>query len=240
MTNEKAVTRPGRVFRKAMKVLLFGAAFVVVVLIAAHFIWKYSGSGQWKPELDKNGIKVYSMKVSGSTLKQLKGVTRIRATMNGIAAAMTSTTTEGCRKFDPDCTAGEILEPWNSKDLYYVQYYRMNLKSPFSPRDLVLKTQLFQDPKSKAVSVHVTSLADRLPRDPCCLRVTHVNNSWRYTPLENGMIEVEFRGDYDFGFPYPLFNRLMPGGVYELLSHVEKIVNDKEYRRAEIAFVKEP
>jgi hypothetical protein len=240
MTKESTITKSRRVLRKVIKALSFGIALVIAVLIVAHFAWKYSGSSKWELELDKNGIKVYSLKSPGSTLKQVKGVTQIKTRLNRIVAAMTNSSTEGCRKWDANCTAGEVLEPWNPETLRMIQYFRSDFPRPFSPRDLVLKTQVSQDPQSKVVLVQVTALSDRLPPNPCCLRVTHVNNTWQYTPLENGEIEVEFVGDYDFGIPYFMFNRLVPQNLYDLLSQVGKIFNDEEYQRAEFAFLKEP
>jgi hypothetical protein len=239
MTNENTSTRPV-LLRKLIKIFIFLIAICIAVPVVAHYSWKYSGSNQWTLELEKNGIKVYSLKAPGSVVKEFKGVTQVNTTLSRIAAVMTSSTTAGCRKFDPGCTAGEILEQWSAKDLSWVQYYRTTFVPPYGPRDFVLKTQISQDSQSKAVTVHVTSLPGLLPPNACCFRVQHVNNTWRYTPLENGKIEVEFHADFDLGTPYYKFNRQTPKNVYFLLSRLEKVFNAEENRKAEFAFIKEP
>jgi hypothetical protein len=236
MTKNSPTSRWRKVLNKVVKVFSIGIALVLMALLVAHFVWKYSGSGEWKLELEKNGIKVYSMKRPGSTLIQVKGTTRVRTKLNNIVTAMMDSSPESCKKYDSDCDAREVLE---QDSTHFVQYFRLNVKPPFTPRDLVLKTQMSQDPRNKAVFVQVTALADRVPPNACCLRVKHMNNTWLYTPVENGEIEVQFTGDYDFGIPYILFNHFVPGNLYGLLSEVEKIFNGEKYH-PEYAFVQEP
>jgi hypothetical protein len=240
MTKDSTTTRPRKVLRKVVRILSFGSGLLVAILFVAHFAWKYSGSNQWELELDKDGIKIYSLKVPGSTLKRFKGVTRIKSTLNRVVATMSDSSTEGCREFDPTCTAGQILEPWNTESLYFVRYFRLDFPRPFSPRDLVVRTQFSQDPRNKAVLVQVSALVGEVPLNPCCVRITHLYNNWRYTPLDNGEIEVEFSGDYDFGIPYVMFNRLVPGALYGLLSSLEGVFNEEKHQHTEFAFVKKP
>jgi hypothetical protein len=236
---ENTTTRSGKLLRMAIGVLLAVIVLSITIPLARNLLWKYSGSGKWELELDKNGIKVYSSKSPGSNLKQFKGVIQIHSNLNRIVAVMMDTSTDGCRKFDPGCTVGEIVEPWNPKDLYWIQYYRSAFVPPYAPRDFVLKTQFSQDPQSKAVMVRVTALPDMLPANSCCLRIRHINNTWRYTPLGDGKVEVEFLGDYDLGTPYYEFNRRTANNIYRLFSHLEKIFN-AEQNPAQYAFIKEP
>jgi hypothetical protein len=237
---ENTTTRSRTVLNTVVKILSFGIAVVLVILVVAHFAWKYSGSNKWELALDKDGVKVYALKSPGSALKQFKAVTRIRTKLNSVVAAMTDTSSEACSEFVPGCTSGEILEPLTSQSQYFIQSYRVDFPRPFSPRDLVIKTQFSQDLQSKAVFVQCTALPDRLPRNACCFRVTNMHNSWRYTPLENGELEVEFLGNYDIGIPYPMFNRVIPGALHDLLLHLEGFFNKDKYQHTEFAFAQQP
>jgi hypothetical protein len=239
MTKENTITPPKRTLRKVVKVLSYGTALVLAIAVAGHFAWKYSGSNKWELVMDKNGVKVYGLKSPGSTLKQFRAVTRIKTTLNRVVSAMTDTSTEACQEFVPGCTSGEILEPWSPQSQYYVQSYRVNFPPPFSPRDLVIKTEFSQDLKSKSMLVKCTALPDRLPPNACCFRVTNMHNSWRYTPVENGEVEVEFMANYDAGIPYLMFNRAGPYSLPRLLPRLEAFFNKEKYQHAEYAFVKE-
>ena len=164
----------------------------------------------------------------------------MKTTLNRVVAAMMDTSSEACQEFAPGCTSGKVLEPWNSQSQYFIQSYRVVLPAPFSPRDLVIKSQFSQDLQSKAVLVKCTALPDMLPPNACCVRVKHMHNSWRYTPLENGEIEVEFLGDYDPTIPYFMFNQVVPGALEGLLGHMESFFNKEKYQQADFAFVREP
>ena len=63
----------GRVLPKVLKVLSFGSALVLAILLVAHFAWKYSGSNKWELEINKNGVQVYALKSPGFTLKTIQG-----------------------------------------------------------------------------------------------------------------------------------------------------------------------
>jgi ribosome-associated toxin RatA of RatAB toxin-antitoxin module len=240
MTTKNTITQPKRLLRKAVKVLSFGSVLVIAVLVVAHFAWKYSGSNKWELVLEQNGVKVYALKSPGSTLKRFKAVARINTTLNRVVAAMTDTSTEACAAFVPGCTSGEISEPWNTHSLYYIQAYHVDFPFPFSDRDFVIKTQFSQDLRNKAVLVQCTALPDKLPQNVHSFQVTDMHNSWQFTPLENGEIEVEFLANYDLGMPYFMFNNAVPGTLSDLLPRLEGLFNKDKYQHAEFAFVKEP
>ncbi|HEV3040320.1 MAG TPA: hypothetical protein VHA33_21330 [Candidatus Angelobacter sp.] len=240
MTKENTTARPRRIFRKLAKIAAFGSALIVVMLVIAHFAWKYSGSKKWEFVGEKDGVKVYSLKSPGATRKQFKAVTRIKTTLNRVVAAMRDTSAEACSDWVPGCMSGEVLEQWNPQSQYYVQFFRVEFPHPFSPRDLVVKTQFLQDPQSKAMLVKITALPDKVPQDSCCFRITEMHNSWQYTPLENGEIEVEFLGNYDAGIPYFMYNLGVPQALYDLLSRLEGLINKEKYQHAEFAFVRQP
>jgi hypothetical protein len=124
------MTQPRRVLRTIGKFLAYGAALVVVVLAIAHFAWKYSGSNEWELWRDKKGVAVYTLKAPGATRLQFKVVTRIKARLDSIVAAMTDTSTDGCKSMMPGCTSGRIFKTFDSRDFQYIQAYRIDRPRP--------------------------------------------------------------------------------------------------------------
>ncbi len=233
------MTQPRRIFRKLVKFLAYGSAVVVVALAVAHFAWKYSGSNQWELWRDKKGVAVYTLKAPGSTRLQFKVVTRINTTLDRVVAAMTDTTTDGCQAMIRGCTSGRIFKTFDPRGLHYIQAYRIDIGPPFSPRDLVLKTQVSRDPRTKALLVDVTSVPELIASDGCCVRMTELKNRWRFTPLENGTIELEFTQNDDPVVPYPLYNRLVRNGHTWMRRNMERVFNREKYQHAEFAFLRE-
>ena len=234
------MTQPRRTSRKVEKALLFGSALVLAILVVAHFAWKYSGSNKWELIQEKNGVKVYALKVPGATREQFKAVGRIKTTLNQVVATMTDTSADACKQFVPGCVGGQILKPWDSQSLNVIQAFRVDLpRTPFSSREYVIKTQFSRDPQSKWLMVECTALPGVIPPNACCVRVTDMHNSWRFTPLENGELELEFLQNADIGAPYWLYNRITRASLSRLPAHAERVFNKEKYAHAEFAWLKE-
>jgi hypothetical protein len=215
--------------RTAMKIvgktMLWGGVLAAALLTIAHLTWKYSGSGQWRLIRESNGVKVYAMKSPGDTLEKFRAVGQIRVTTKQVELAMRDTSSEACADFVPGCNSGEILEAWTPQSQYYVQYYRVEFPRPFAPRDLVLKTAFSLEPDGKTLQVQCTSQPGRRSEDAGYVRVDKMRNTWRFTPIENGKVEVEFVADYDMKVPYFLFNHEIPAALCSLLPHLQEVLN---------------
>jgi hypothetical protein len=229
---------------KIAKFVSLGALALVVILSVApfaskaHFARKYSGSNQWELEIDKDGVKVYSLKSPDSPLNKFKAVTRIKTTLSRAVASMLDPDLENCVDWNELCVIVQSVEPWNPQGQYLINYYRSNNPPPLPPRDQVLKIQVTQDAKSKAVLIEVTALPDRLPKNDCCFRVTHMRNSWRYTPVENGEIEIEHQQDADRGYPYDKVNQRTPDNLYRTFRRLPELLNKEKYHHASFDFIK--
>jgi len=235
-TNDKASVARPRI--KIATFVALGALTLVAILSIAHLAWKYSGSNQWELEIDRGGVKVYSLKSPGSSLKQFKMVTRIKSTLNHAVASLTDKDFENCKDWISSCVSFQSVVPWNPQGQYLINFVRVNYPSPFSPREILTKAQFTQDPKSNVVLVEVTALPDMLPKNDCCYRVPHLHNSWRFTPLENGEIEVEYIQDKDDGLPYIRYNKNLPKALYYLGMALPRFFNKEKYQHLSFDFIK--
>lgn len=239
VTSENPVVPTRSRLRKVLRVLAVGGLVGILVLVTAHFAWTYSGSNEWKQEIDRNGIKVYSRKTPGAPLKDVKAVRRLKTRLMVAMAAMTEEGVENCSDWLPGCESARNVVPYDprtvaSTDLYVVRYPR-----PYSPREYLIKTQISQDPKSKSVLMVLTAVPDLIPRNECCYRVEDMDNRWRFTPVENGELEVEFLMHMNQGLPYMLVNRIAPQIAYGLLDDLPKHFGKKQYQTVKLDFIKE-
>ena len=245
-----------RVFRKVLKFLGGAIVLVAAVLTVAHFAWKYSGSNQWElwrdtnvtPAYDKTGkplqgVAIYTLKKPGATRLQIKAVTRFHGTMDRVVAVLSDTSTEGCNNFLTGCTSEKIFKPFDEQSLNFVQEFRVDTSKYVSwMKDIlcVNKVQFTRDPRTKTVVVSVEGVPELTPHDPCCIRLTDLHAVWRFTPLENGMIELVYTRNDDPHIPYWIYNRIMPTGHIRMGRNVERAVNKEKYRNAQFAFLREP
>jgi hypothetical protein len=221
------------------KILTIGGALVLTILVAAHFTWKYSGSGQWEPVINKNGVMIYTLKAPGQVIQRVRGVTHVKTTLNAAVDSMVQTSTKDCGSWFPSCTSLDAVQPWNPRDLTYIQLYRLKGQPPFSAREIVIKARVTQHPLTKSVLIEFMGMPDDIPVNSCCFRVSHMHNSWRFTPLENGQVEVENRMNVDMGLPYVMFNRFAPRALYRLLSKMQPFLDDDRWQHARYDLIKE-
>jgi len=253
METENAIARPGKWVRSLFKVnknaaakprtwvrrLVNVVARVSLVLVAlftvTRVVWRFSGSNQWELVRDQNGVKVYTLKSPGSDLIQAKGLTQVRSTMGGLVKFMMDPATcadAGC--YEPRTI--ERVDDW----LEYGSF-RFDLPFPFQTREFVVRSQIHQDPRTKEVLLVFAAAPDKAPPNNCCFRVTEMNNTWRFTPLENGQIEVEFvLNSHAGGFaPDLLLNMQRPKFVIGVLSKLQDSLDRKKYKDAKLDFIKE-
>jgi hypothetical protein len=236
MTKESSATPTRSRLRKVLRVLAYGCLLGVVVLVTVHFAWKYSGSNQWKKEIDKNGIQVYSRKTPGSVLEDIKATRRVKTRLTVAMATFMET---DCAEFMPGCISSRDIVPWSSRDLSATGLFVVRYPFPFSPREYLLKTSVTQDATTKAALMEVTARPDLVPRNKCCFRIEDMDNRWLFTPVGNGELEVEFSMHMDQGLPYPLVNWVSPRMTYKMFEALPEQFDNDKFQNAKLDYIKE-
>jgi hypothetical protein len=236
-TNESSIgPRKGSRLLRALK---WGGALslvAIVFLFSWYSIWKSSGSGQWEFNRGGEGVVVHTMKVPGDPLVKVKGVGRLQSSLAGIFKLMRDA--ESC--MDAGCYDASIFK---TVDYPHVVYYKFTypLFFPFKDREYVVVSEFTQDPETKELRVDYLAVPDALPPDDCCVRITHMHNKWRFTPLDNGEIETEFELDTSSGgfFPDLIISLGAPGLVHWAIQDFQRILDQDRYRNAPAEYVLE-
>lgn len=237
METSNSVTQPQKnKFKKVLKYLLFGTSSLIAILFLLNWIWMMSGSNQWKLEREKDGVKVYTLKSPGSRFIKVKAIGRIRSTLAGIVRLAIEPSCE-----DVGCYDQRLIARIDSLPGYYYYTFRFDLPFPFATREFVILTTFSQNPQSKEIFIDIIATPNKIPPDECCVRVAQMHNTWRFTPLENGEVDVEFVADTDpgGGVPYFLTNLGAPSGSYDILIRLQEILNKEKYQNAKIDYVQE-
>lgn len=227
-------TRIRRFFRIVLKLLAGIVLLSVVAAVIAHLAWKYSGTG--KPELviDRNGVKVYTIKTSGDTLLKVMATRRVDTTMDQAVAAMIDDTVENCHDWNPNCFGSKAVKPWDPKTFSYVQLWTQSTRSPFKTREYLLGVKVTQNPSDKSATVQFHEIPDLLPENDCCVRVQYMRNRWIFKPLDAKGLEANLLLDMDIGIPYFLFNSRSPEGVYGTFEDLPRLFNSPRYDNAKL------
>jgi len=233
MENNSSITKPKKTVRKF---LLYGLLSITVILFISHWVWKSSGSSEWEFIREVDGVIVYSMKTPGSLIKKYKVTGRFKSTLSGIMKLMRDP--DSCN--DVGCNESYIID---KKDYpRFVHYtFRYDMPEPFKPREFVVLSEFHQDPESKEIYVDYNAAVDKLPPNECCVRVTHMHNIWKFKPLGNGEVEVEFIMDNHPGgmMPYFLVNAEFTDTMHLEIPALQEILYKEEYKNAKVDYVKE-
>jgi hypothetical protein len=229
--------------RRALRLAGYGVAGLLVAYYAGSIAWKMSGSNQWELEFERDGVKVYSLKAPGSENKQFRAVTVGNYSLNQLVGGLIENSTpQNCRDNIPGCLAMQVVTPWSAKTMSDTVMWRLGLPGPFAPREMILRSQVIQDPASKAVTVNVLAAPNALPRTPGTVRVTHLQNRWVYTPAGNGRVQVEFLQDIDMGgmFPAMLLNLGGAEQTYQFIhDQLPKLLDSDRLRAIRYDFIQE-
>lgn len=234
MESEVKVKSRTRLVRVLRGLLVVGVSLIMLAVLA-HLTWKYSGSNRWELFLDRRGVQVYSLKAPGAELVQVKGVVRVRSTLSAIMALMQDN--EMCANIG--CHGAMSIERVDAQLEYAAFRYRP--PRPFRTREFVIRQHVFQHPKTKQVFLEYAAAPEKLPPDDCCFRVTQMKNTWVFTPLDDGMIEIVYEVNMSEGgfLPYPILNRVRPRAVYFVLTRMQRWLDNDKYRNAKYAFIEE-
>lgn len=221
-------------------------AVIVTLVTLANWIWIMSGSNQWKLAMDKDGTQVYTLKSPGSESLKVQGVRVFRGmTLSNQIASLVDESIQNqrdCAKWVTGCLGYRIIKNFDNRSLSNITLWTVAMFPPFKPREMLLQGQIHQDPDTKVVRLENIAVPNKLPPDDCCVRMNHMDNIWRYTPLPDGSTQVIVVYDLSLGgtFPAILENLHAPQLVFELLSRdIPALLGQQKYRDAHLAFLDE-
>lgn len=235
MESQTPERKRGRLLKRIAIVLLRVTVTVIVLLAVARFAWRFSGSNQWELVREGKGAKVYALKQPGADLLQLKGTVQVRSTLAGVVSWLQDPST--CA--DIGCKDVRIVEKVSDQINYSA--FRYDVPPPFRSREFVLRQHVHQIPETREVWAEFAAVPDKIPHNSCCLRVTHLLNTWKLTPLDGGIVDVEYTINMNEGgfVPDLLLNMERTKYLFWQLKKMQKYVEQEKYQRATFDFIVE-
>lgn len=212
------------------------AGVLAALALVAHVLWVQSGSDQWTLVSDKDGIRVWSMKPPGYTLKKYKLEMHSTSHLSDAVFYMSDLNTG----YDVGASDIRRIEQVMD-DPVFLAYdtYKLDLK-PFGKLDVVIVNHYAQDPRTGVVRMNVHAASNRIPADPGVPRVTQLSNRFTFTPAKDGGVDIQLISEMDLGLPYMLQNAVMPGVVHEEFGKMREMFKKERYRLGKPAFIVDP
>ena len=236
MENSSSTTKQKTKSRKFLIYGIYPLIGLILISVVSHAVWKSSGNNEWELQRDEEGVRIFTKKIPGDPLLKVRGIGKIRSKMAGIFKLMRDA--QSC--VDAGCYDASVLETENYP---HIVYYKLTypLFFPFQDREYIVVSEFTQHPVTKEINVDYVATPDKVPPTDCCVRITHMDNKWRFTPLDNGEVEVEFELDTSSGgfFPDVVISMGAPGLVHWAILDFQRILDKEKYRNAKAEYVEE-
>ena len=192
---------------------------------------------KWDLVKDEKGVKVYLRKVKGIDFKEFKGVITIKSSLASLVALVSDV--EASPGWLANCSKSEVLKRLSPQETYV--YSLSKAPWPVQNRDAIVHHVISQDKDTRVVTVKQTGKPDYIEKKKRTARVKKADGFWRFTPLENGQVEVVYQVLSDPGGDLPawLVNSSLASQPYQTLLKMEKEVQREKYRNAVLAFILE-
>lgn len=174
----------------------------------------------WELKKDKDGIKVYTRDVEGSSFKEFKGVTVIdNVTITQVLDVIFDV--KNYDKLFPDLSGQKVIE---QKGKYHnIHYSVLHTPWPVSDRDDVneMDTKISDDGNSAFVSVNVRKgLVDEKKG---LVRISEGKGFWKLTKEGNGVkVVYQYHGNPGGSIPAWLANSFVVSHPFETLENLHK------------------
>lgn len=190
----------------------------------------------WELRKEKNGIKVYTRKTLKSKIKEVRMEFQIESPLSTIIALLNDT--EAYKDWIYRFKESIILTQINDLDCIY--YGAVDFPWPLADRDLVATSVTRQDPVTKVVTVTTTAISDyEYEAKEDMVRITNHENTWRFEPVGNGLVNVEYELHSDPGGSIPnwAINMALDQGSTSSMETFIKILQTEPYRSNRLPFI---
>jgi hypothetical protein len=186
---------------------------------------------EWEIVYEADNLRVQRRDYAGSELDEIKGVVRVKATLNAVMALLKDA--QFNREWVYRSGGASILQ-----DVGYAQAYVYGVVDapyPMSDRDTVVRFDYHQDQETKEINVTMTNLPEFIPEKAELVRVPRMGGFWHLKPEKDGWVKVTYQvyGDPGGWIPVWLANRAAVMSVQETLRNMISAVSRYEGARSE-------
>lgn len=187
---------------------------------------------EWKLNTHKDGIKVFTSLPDTSPFKAVKTIGNVETTMSQLAMVLMDVS--NTEDWVYGAKNPKLLKQFTPTDLIY--YAEAALPWPMSNRDFIIRITMTQDPTSKVVTMVTENMPKYVPEKKGIVRIQRSSGIWKLTPVEKGLIKVEYTLQVDPGglIPAWLVNLFASTGPYQSLKALRNEVKLAKYQHVKL------
>jgi hypothetical protein len=214
---------------------LYFRRILTLGLVATVLVTAPAQAGEWELVYAAENLRIERRDYAGSELDEIKGIVRVRATLNAVMALLKDA--QFNREWVYRSGGASILQDSGYPQAYV--YGVVDAPFPMSDRDTVVRFDYQQDPVTKEITIAITNFPDFIPAKAEFIRVPRIGGYWHLKPEPDGWVEVCYQvyGDPGGWIPVWMANKAAVVSVQETLRNMSAAVVRYESARSE--FVEE-
>ena len=208
----------------------------IIIFLSFYFhIIPVSGQSEWKLIKEDTGIKVFSKTVPDSKIKAIKAELILKASASQLVALLLDVNTATEWVFHTKSCV--LIRKISDSELYY--YSEVSLPWPLENRDFVAHIKVFQDPKTKVVTVDAPAVPGWMAAKNGIVRISHSVGLWIITPIDKEKIKLEYSLQVDPGGVIPAWvvNTFAAQGPIESFKKMRVQLKLPQYKNASLPFI---
>lgn len=193
-------------------------------------------ANSWQAAFEAQDLVVQRRDYQGSELAEIKGMTRVKASLNALMALLKDAPFN--RHWVYRSGGARILQESGYSQAFV--YGIVDSPWPMLDRDTVVRFDYEQQAKTKAITIAITNFPEFIPLEDGLVRVPKFGGYWKLQPEEGGWVGVTYQvyGDPGGWIPAWVANKAALRSVIKTLQNMQWAVS--RYENATSAFVAEP
>ena len=187
-----------------------------------------AGADDWqlRREDSARNIRVYLRDRAGSPYDEVYAATRLPASVRQVEAVLGDF--QAMPEWAPHLIAARLLRQQGNQAWIHVRYH---LPYPFRQRDVVIRSRRSENEEG-VVNIHSEAVPGQVAASANSIRLQHLQNTWRITPLPGEEVKIEFWATAEPGglVPAVLFNYNLAEDSLQSLRQLRRMLQRPKYQ----------
>ncbi len=187
----------------------------------------------WNLHKDYDGIEVYTRKIDGFDIKDVRIRTKLQTSMQELIAALEDFgLQDSWVKNTNESRKIEQITP-----THYFFYIGTDFPFPAKDRDAVIEYKRSLDAENNNVFIEYKAHPDRMPKASDYIRMPSLDATYTLTPLEQGWIDVDYfiRADIGGSIPNWIINLAISKGPKDTMVALKKVLASGQYAGTQVS-----
>lgn len=189
----------------------------------------------WTLEKDKNGIQVYSRRLSKSKLKEVKVTCELNATMPQLVAFISDI--DHYKDAVYRVAEAYLVKRMSDREFYY--YSETEMIWPVLNRGLAIRMEFDMNHATRTLRIRGSNAPELAPPKKGVVRIPHWHSLWTVQEINDKRLRIDYTFAVDPGGELPIWlvNSLIAIGPYQSFAKMEKLLMRPYYQNRIFSFL---